>query len=69
VRLVAALASRLEEIRPEELAPADLQQWRDKREEVRRRRHARAQQRRFRRDPDAFLRELEDKWSQSRLPS
>jgi hypothetical protein len=69
VRLVAALASRLEEIRPEELAPADLQQWRDKREELRRRRRARAQQRRFRRDPDAFLRELEDKWSQSPLPA
>jgi hypothetical protein len=69
VRLVAALASRLEEISPEELAPADLQRWRDKREEISARRRARAQQRRFRRDPDAFLRALEDKLNQSGLPS
>jgi hypothetical protein len=69
VRLVAALASRLEDIRPEELAPSELQQWRDKREELRRRRRARAQQRRFRRDPDAYLRQLEDKLNQSGLPA
>jgi hypothetical protein len=69
VRLVAALATRLEPISPEELAPPELRKWQQKREELRRRRRARARQGRFRRDPDAFLRELEDKWSQSRLPS
>jgi hypothetical protein len=69
VRLVAALATRLEQISPEELAPAELQKWRDKREELSRRRRARAQQMRFRRNPDAFLHELEDKLTQSPLPS
>jgi len=69
VRLVAALATRLEEVSPEDLAPRDLAQWRQKRAELGRRRRARAQQTRFRRDPDAFLRELEDKLCQSRLPS
>jgi hypothetical protein len=68
-RLVAALASRWEEISPEELAPADLEKWRQKRAEMLRRRRARAQQTRFRRDPDAFLREREDKLTQSPLPS
>src|SRR5262249_54042283 len=43
VRLVAALATRLEEISTEELAPAHLQQWQQKREQLRRRRCARAQ--------------------------
>lgn len=60
VRLVAMLATNLEEISPEELAPRDLKQWRQNREDLRRRRRSRARQTRFRRDPDAFLRELED---------
>ena len=69
VRLVAALATRVGDMRPEELAPTDLHKWQQKREELGRRRRARAQQTRFRRDPDAFLRDLEDKLLQSRLPS
>ena len=69
VRLVAALATRLERISAEELAPTDLQKWQQKRAELGRRRRARAQQTRFRRDPEAFLRDLEDKLTQSRLPS
>jgi hypothetical protein len=68
VRLLAALATRLEEISPEGLAPRDLEQWRQKRSDLGRRRQARAQQKRFRRDPDSFLRQLEDKLSQSPLP-
>ena len=64
VRLIAALASGLEELRPEELAPSDRAEWQQKRAALRRRRGARAQQRRFRRHPEAFLRELEDKLSQ-----
>ena len=67
VRRVAALATGLEELSPEQLAPADLQKWQHKREELGRRRRARAQQSRFRRDPDAYLRDLEDKLTQSRL--
>jgi hypothetical protein len=69
VRLLAALATRLEEISAQELAPHDLEQWRLKRSDLRRRRQARAQQKRFRRDPDSFLRELEEKLCQSPLPS
>jgi hypothetical protein len=69
VRLLAALATRLEEVSGEELAPRDLEQWQQKRAELGRRRRARAQQMRFRRAPDAFLRELEDKLSQPGLPS
>jgi hypothetical protein len=69
VRLVSALLTRLEEISPEELAPVNLEEWQQKRADLRRRRAARAQQTRFRRDPDAFLRDLEDKLSQSGLPS
>ncbi len=68
VRLLAALATRLEGISAEELAPRDLQQWRPKRRDLGRRRQARAQQKRFRRDPDSFLRQLEDKLCQSPLP-
>ena len=69
VRLVAALATRVEEISAQELAPRDLEQWRQKRTDLGRRRQARAQQKRFRRDPDSFLRQLEEKLSQSPLPS
>jgi hypothetical protein len=66
VRVVAARASRMEEISPEQRAPTDLEKWRQKREDRGRRR--RAQQSRLRRDPDAFLQELEGKLIQSRLP-
>jgi hypothetical protein len=69
-RLVAALATPLEELSPAELAPRDLGPWQKKRgEQLRRRRRRRAQQARCRHDPEAFLRQLEDLLSQSRLPS
>jgi hypothetical protein len=68
VRVVAALATRLEaEISTEELAPRDLEMWQQKRAELDKRRETRAQQRRFRRAPDAFLRNLEDKLCQPGL--
>lgn len=69
VRVVAMLATRLEEISAAELAPRDLEQWQQKRAELQRRRRSRARQTRFRRNPDAFLRELEDQLTQSRLPA
>jgi hypothetical protein len=43
VRLLAALATRLEGISAEELAPRDPEQWRQRRSDLRRRRQARAQ--------------------------
>jgi hypothetical protein len=69
VRLVALLATKLEEISPEELTPRDVERWRQQRDELRRRRQSRARQRRFRRDPDAYLRQLEDLLDQSGLPA
>jgi hypothetical protein len=61
VRLPAGLATRLRgEVRGEELAPSDLGAWRELRAGLGRRQAVRAQGRRFRRDPAAYLRELED---------
>jgi hypothetical protein len=67
VRLVAMLATKLEQIAPEELAPRDPEQCRRQRDELRRR--SRARQTRFRRDPDAFLRHLEGLLDQTGLPA
>jgi hypothetical protein len=69
VRLVAATATRLRLVGGEELAPKDITQWQGQREQLQSRRDARTLQRRFRRDPEAYLRELEAKFSQSRLPT
>jgi hypothetical protein len=68
VRLVAGLMTRLGEATAEELAPADLSSWRQLREELGGRGRARVQQRRFRRDPAAYLKQLEALARQSGLP-
>jgi hypothetical protein len=60
VRAVAFVATRLKDVTAEDLVVSDLQQWQQKREELRRRRSRRAQQMQFRRKPDAFLKQLED---------
>jgi hypothetical protein len=60
VRLPAALATRLGgDVRGEDLAPSDLDAWRQLRAGLARRQEVRAQGRRFRHDPAAYLRELE----------
>jgi hypothetical protein len=70
VRLPAALATRLRgEVRGEELIPSDLGAWRELRAGLERRQAVRAQGRRFRRDPDAYLQELEDALIKEALPS
>jgi hypothetical protein len=70
VRLPAALATRLRgEVRGEELIPSDLGAWRELRAGLERRQAVRAQGRRFRRDPDAYLQELEDTLIKEALPS
>ncbi len=69
VRLVAALVTRQKEPKAEELVPRDQEKWRRLREELQRRRGERAKHRRFRRNPEAYLRHLESKFSQSRLPA
>jgi hypothetical protein len=70
VRVPAALATRLRgEVSSEELAPSDLEAWRQLRAGLERRRAVRAQGRRFRRDPAAYLQELEDVLIKKTLPS
>jgi hypothetical protein len=69
VRLVAGLMTRLGEATAEELAPADVWAWRELRAELGFREAARAQQRRFRRDPATYLKKLESLARQSGLPT
>jgi hypothetical protein len=69
VRLVAAAATRLQTVTGPELAPGNLRAWRDLRGELEQRRGARTQRRRFRRNPTAYLAELEAKLVQLILPA
>jgi hypothetical protein len=70
VRVPAALATRLRgEVRGEDLMPSDLKAWRELRAGLERRQAVRAQGRRFRRDPAAYLQELEDALIKKTLPS
>jgi hypothetical protein len=68
VRLVAGLMTRLGEATAEELAPTDVYAWRALRAELGHREAARVQQRRFRRDPAGYLKQLEALAHQSSLP-
>jgi hypothetical protein len=68
VRVVSGLATRL---RPEEglkLAPGYVERWRQCRAALEKRREARRQQRRFRRDPVTYLKKLEAMCLQLSLP-
>jgi hypothetical protein len=70
VRVPAALATRLRgEVVGEDLAPSDLDAWRQLRAGLERRQAVRAQGRRFRRDPAAYLQELEDSLIKKTLPT
>jgi hypothetical protein len=69
VRVPAGLATRLRgEVRGEDLVPSDLDAWRELRAGLGRRQAVRAQGRRFRRDPVAYLQELEDALIKETLP-
>lgn len=68
VRLVAALATRLRPVTAGELANADLAEWTRWRRELEQKRARRVQRRQFRRDPEGYLRDLEHKLDQLRLP-
>jgi len=69
VRLPSALATRLRgEVRGDDLVPSDLGAWRELRAGLERRQAVRAQGRRFRRDPAAYLQELEDTLIKGTLP-
>lgn len=68
-RLVAGLATRSREVTAADLAGADRVAWKRLRSELEERRERRAERWRFRRDPDAYLKALENKLIQSRLPA
>jgi hypothetical protein len=68
-RVVAAVATRRRAFTAEDLAGADRGEWRKLRQELDERRQRRSQRRRFRRDPEGYLRQLEALLIQSGLPS
>lgn len=68
-RLIAGLATRSREVKVAELAGVNRDQWRQLRGELEQRRHRRVERRRFRQDTGAYLKALEDKLNQSRLPT
>ena len=68
VRLVASAASRLRSIAASDLIPSDLKAWRELRGTLERRQEARTLGRRFRRDPVAYLRSLEEDLINHSLP-
>jgi len=68
-RLVAAMATRQREVTAADLAGADRGAWRRLRAELDGRRQRRVERRRFRRDPEGYLEDLENQLIQSRLPA
>ena len=67
VKLLAGLATRHQEVTAEQLSGADREAWRAKRAELEERRERRTDRRRFRLDPQGYLRDLENQLNQSRL--
>jgi hypothetical protein len=68
VRVVASAATRRRRIEAADLAPSDVSAWRDLRESLERRQAVRTLGRRFRRDPVAYLRSLEESLINQTLP-
>lgn len=68
VRLIAATATRLRTIAVTDLVPSDLSAWRGLRGGLERRQGVRTLGRRFRRDPVAYLRSLEESLIKGALP-
>lgn len=67
-KLIAGLATRTREVNAIDLAAADPERWKRFRAELEDRRQRRVERRHFRRDPMAYLNDLENKLNQSRLP-
>lgn len=59
VRLQAALATRVKTFTAQDLVPHDLQAWRDVRAEISSHQRKRCKQFRFRKDPSAYLADIE----------
>jgi hypothetical protein len=68
VRLVAATTTRLRPIAVADLVPSDLAAWKDLRGSLERRQTVRTLGRRFRHDPVAYLRSLEEALIKATLP-
>jgi hypothetical protein len=68
VRLVTSVASRTRSWTAADLAPSRMAAWQDMRQSVRARFATRAQGLRFRRDPKAYLKHLEEQFLTSSLP-
>lgn len=68
VRLAAAAATRSRSIGVGDLVPSDLRRWRDLRGQLERRQAVRTLGRRFRQDPVAYLKSLEDSLINQILP-
>jgi hypothetical protein len=68
-RLVAGLGTRAGAGTAADLAGADREEWERVRAELEERRQRRVERRRFRRDPEGYLKELENQLIQSRLPA
>jgi hypothetical protein len=69
VRVVAGLGTRARSYRGEELAPRDIERWRTVRTQLEHRRQTRVLRRRFRRNPAAYLQDLEDRLVKPALPT
>ncbi len=69
VRLVAGPATRLRTPSPAELQPRDPARWKQLRQQLEARRHVRRRGLRFRRDPKAYLSNLEEQLRKPGLPS
>lgn len=68
-RIIAAVATRQKPQRVKELIGADRERWAELRAELAERRQRRVERRRFRRDPEGYLRQLEAKLIQPSLPT
>jgi hypothetical protein len=68
VRLVSAAATRSRRIEVADLIPSNVSRWRDLRGRLERRQAVRTQGRRFRQDPVAYLKSLEDSLINQTLP-
>lgn len=69
VRIVAAVATQNYHFSGSDLAPRDLTQWRTLRKQVDYRHEVRRQHSRFRKDPERYLRVLEEQLSQRKMRS
>jgi len=68
VRVVAGVATRFHQFRPVDLQLTDVERWYALRDELDTRQQSRRAQFRFRRNPDAYLADLENKLLLLRLP-